>query len=219
MYAPSPVTKAATLAKKAFSSATKTVVTLPLLLILGLGASPAGAQNQPKTWLRGLGSVKVNVSISKVLVDAGVPGAQLRTQTELQLRQAGLIVDPNATDASFTVEIVACRGTGTNNYAAVVHVSAIDTVKVLRNDEAITTPIRGPDLYVLYLVRDIPNTVLDTTKARVDAFLNDWLAANPRGLTVPSAPAAAPPPAAPTAQAAPKPSTFAGAFLQALRGE
>jgi len=158
----------------------KAAKTFLLLAAVSLLTSPVAAQDAPKTYLKGLDTVKVNISVSQVLVDAGMPGAQLRTQTELQLQQAGLKVDPNSAGPNLYVEITGCRGPGTNNYACYVHVSVNDNVKVLRNEEAIVTQVWGPDLWVFYLPNGVAQTLLDTTKARVDVFLNDWLRANPR---------------------------------------
>jgi hypothetical protein len=158
----------------------KAVTMSLLLLVLGVRASALAADSQPKKYLKGLDTVRVDISVSQALVDAGFPGAKLRTQTELQLRQAGLKVDPNSTGPNLFVEITGCRGPGTNNYACYVHVSVSDNVEVTRNQEAILTQVWGPDLWVFYIAHSLSQTMLDTTKARVDVFLNDWLAANPR---------------------------------------
>ena len=158
----------------------KAASTLPMLLVLGLLTSPAAADGQTKTYLKGLDAVKVNVSVSQVLVDAGMPGKQLRTQTELQLRQAGLKVDPNLVGPNLYVEITGCKGPGTNTYACYIHVGVNDNVKVMRNEQAIVTQVWGPDLWVFYLPNGVADTLLQTTKLRVDEFVNDWLAANPR---------------------------------------
>jgi hypothetical protein len=157
----------------------KPAVTLPVLLTLGFFATAVQAADQPLNWLKGLDTVKLNINISKELVDAGAQGQRLRQQTELQLRQAGIKVDPSAASTVY-VEIVGCRGPGTNNFAAVVHISVNDGVEVQRNNEAIITQVWGPDLYVLYLAHSMPKSLLETTEARMSFFLNDWLQANPR---------------------------------------
>ena len=157
--------------------ATKTLTVMFALFLIG---SIASADDSTKTWLKGLGKVKVSISVANDLVAAGVPGAQLRTQTELQLRQAGLQVDQTLDKPTLYIELTGVRGPGTNNYACYVLLSVSENVKMERNDAAISTLVWGPDLQVLYLVNHIPETLLNSTKERVDTFLNDWLQANPR---------------------------------------
>ena len=153
---------------------------LPAALVLGFLASPAAADSTVKEYLKGLNTVKLTISISQELVDAGMPGASLRTQTELQLRKAGMTVDAKETGSTLQIEIIGCQGPGTSVYACCVHISVNDTVKVARNGKDIITQVWGPDLYVLYLPNGIAEDLTKTTQARIDLFLNDWLQANPR---------------------------------------
>ena len=158
----------------------KTTMTLPFLLALGLFGSSASAQDQPKSWLKGMTAAKVKISMSQALVDAGVQGARLRTQIELRLRNAGLRVDPSLTQPVLYVEITAVRGPGTNAFASYVNVQVSEDVKVARNGQDVFTIIWGPNLHVLYTVRDLENELFVTTTNKIDEFLNDWLGANPR---------------------------------------
>lgn len=153
---------------------------LPAALVLGFLASPAAADGPVKEYLKGLNTVKLTISISQELVDAGMPGAKLRTQTELALRRAGMKVDKNETGSAMQLDITGCKGPGTNVFACCVHISVNDTVKVARNGKDIITQVWGPDLYVLYLPNGVADDLMNTTQARIDLFLNDWLQANPR---------------------------------------
>jgi hypothetical protein len=158
----------------------KTLAAFSLLLALLLVVSPLAAQEAPKPSLKGLAAVKLNISISNSLVEAGVNGARLRSQVELQMRRAGLQVDPSLSEPNLYLEITGVRGPGTSNYACFVSLSLSEAVKMTRNDETITACIWGPDMYVLYLPSNLESSLFQTTGDRVDQLLNDWLRVNPR---------------------------------------
>ena len=157
----------------------KAVSTLPLLL-LGILVSPVMAAEVPAIQLTGIDTVKLEITVSKELVDMGFPGARVRTQAELQLRKAGLKVDPKSDGPTVSIDITGVPGPGTNSIACTVQTSVSDTQEVQRNKVLVTAPVWGADLYVLFLSTDISQTLLDTSSARLDLFINDWLEVNPR---------------------------------------
>jgi hypothetical protein len=150
------------------------------VFVAGCLASPAVAEDAPKDWLKGLTAVKLNISISDVLVEAGAPGAQLRKQIELRLRSAGLQIDPKLEQPVLYLEITGCRGPGTNAYAAYVCLQASENLKVERNAEELFSTVWGPNMMVLFIQRDLADELMKRSLDKVDDFLNDWLRVNPR---------------------------------------
>ena len=149
------------------------------LVALALIASKVTAADTVQTQLKGIDTVKLEISISQELVDAGAPGAKIRTMAELQLRKAGLKVDKNSTGPILYITITGCKGPGTENFAVLVNISVNENMKVVRNDTTISSVVWGPDLYLLYLPNGVSQEITDSTEARMNLFVNDWLQANP----------------------------------------
>ena len=153
---------------------------LPALLALCLVDSLAAADNPLKASLKALDTVKVQVSISQSLLNIGMTEDRVRTDVELQLRKAGLKVDPALEQPYLWVEAVGVQGPGTDNWACLISVSLYENVKVERNGEEIVAGVWGPAEYVLYLPENVVDEVSSTFTNKIDDFLNDWLRVNPR---------------------------------------
>ena len=143
-----------------------------VITVIAFVCLPVAAQQEGI--LKGVGGIRLEI----VGDDLPIPNATLQTDIELQLRQAGIIVDPiRATRVRLLIAIFRPEGLPANYiYAAQLQ---LDEQAVTRRGQADSVTWQSEVALGLAL-RDDPERFRGTVQSLTHEFVNAYLTANPK---------------------------------------
>ncbi|MBI2072154.1 MAG: hypothetical protein HYW06_06235 [Gemmatimonadetes bacterium] len=158
-------------------------------LALPIALLPSALQGQGTSTanvaLRGVTALMVVAdSLPEGAARAGLYASQLRTDVELRLREAGLtILAPSSAPGSPALYLQAALTGGESGLIAYsAHMTFGEAVRLVRVPTVLTfgTTWEGPRVLGYASTEQVAEQVRKAVNGQVSAFLNAWLAANPR---------------------------------------
>jgi len=156
---------------------------LPMCLVV---VCIANALTDKQLSTQGIVGLRVYVWLSDYVIKAGLLESQVRTDVELKLRRYGLKVlseSEYAPTLSVLITSVPVRREHSNNtigYASLVSVQLDQYVQLLRNQRIIYATTWDTRHVGFWPQEKFVEDTRDVVSDKVDEFLNDYLAANPK---------------------------------------